>query len=184
MTPGQIVCLAPGTLEVGNADRSLPIEGRVIRVERSMRERGVIRFSSGRVAVVVVIERRGSQYRVRLPYGHLETQEMLCNGEAVCSHKAYLIANILSEAGFEARIVGLADHAWAEARMPDAQGHIQTWIIDPGFNRVSLFEEVRAIAASDPTSIAAEYYTHPNRRPALQETTEHGQRRERQRVWE
>lgn len=55
-------------------------------------------------------------HQIACPYARLETQEMLCIGAAVCSHKAYLIANMLSEAGIEARIMPLTDHGQRRER--------------------------------------------------------------------
>lgn len=106
-------------------------------------------------------------HEVAYDYTKDPTDKLLCVGVAVCNHKAYVVANILSEAGFGSS-VGVAyrkkdgaGHAWAIARMPNGQ----TYYVDPGkWYDILPIWQARKRASEIPESLAAEFYRNPERK--------------------
>lgn len=101
-------------------------------------------------------------HKLAYPFACVNPDQMLGTGGAVCHQKAYYVGTILTEAGFLAEIQfhnGDQDHpghAWVVAReCKECEGYI----VDLGKPEEILTEErAKALAAADPTSLAAIYY--------------------------
>jgi hypothetical protein len=111
-------------------------------------------------------------------------EDIVTSGAGVCRHQAVLLATLLREAGYVARLVfylpstGEAGHAWIEVDLPDSNGSLkatQTFVVDPSEHPALIaFKEAQRDAARHRGSIAARFYTQPGRQVLLPENLKRG----------